>query len=89
MGQANLKSLRDAKAKWSYVWLEQLPVGTQPVKANPGSRLYFQVKKQEDFFEAHRWLKEQGIEVSDVVGTRWQGFHFYDPDGNRLNVWTY
>jgi catechol 2,3-dioxygenase-like lactoylglutathione lyase family enzyme len=81
--------LRDVKAKWSYVWLEQLPVGTQPVKANPGSRLYFQVKRQEDFFEAHRWLKGQGIEVSDVVGTRWQGFHFYDPDGNRLNVWTY
>ncbi|RXZ77663.1 hypothetical protein EBB07_30675 [Paenibacillaceae bacterium] len=81
--------LRDVRQKWDFIWLQEVPQASDRVKANPGARPYFHIKKQEDFFNAHRWLKDQGIEVSDVVGERWQGFHFYDPDGNRLNVWTY
>lgn len=81
--------LRDEKQKWDLAWLQQVPANKPPIKANPGARLYFQIKKNEDFFEAHQWLKEQGIETSAIVGERWKGFHFYDPDGNRINVWSY
>jgi catechol 2,3-dioxygenase-like lactoylglutathione lyase family enzyme len=88
-GDRGFALLRDDKQKWDYVWLEQVPASSNPVKANPGARMYFQIKKQDDFHEAHRWLGEQGIETSGIVGERWQGFHFHDPDGNRLNVWSY
>lgn len=43
-----------------------------------------------DIEEAHRYLKDKGIEVSEIetlYSTRW--FWFSDPDGNRLEVCTY
>lgn len=81
--------LRDEHKKWDYVWLQQVSPSSPKVRANPGARLYFHIKQQDDFFQAHQWLKQQNIETADIVGERWKGFHFYDPDGNRLNVWTY
>jgi catechol 2,3-dioxygenase-like lactoylglutathione lyase family enzyme len=81
--------MRDKKQKWDFVWLEEVPSSQSTIKANPGARLYFQIKQQDDLYKTNAWLKEQGIEASDIVGERWKGFHFYDPDGNRLNVWSY
>jgi len=74
---------------WDFAWLEKVNVESLSKKANPGARLYFRIRKQEDLYKANEWLKEQGIEVSEIIGERWKGFHFYDPDGNRLNVWSY
>lgn len=74
---------------WDFVWLEQVSAEQTTRKANPGARLYFRIKEQKDLKLKNEWLKAQGIEASDIVGERWQGFHFYDPDGNRLNVWSY
>lgn len=74
---------------WDFVWLEKVNVERSSKKANPGARLYFRIKKQEDLYRTNEWLKVQGIEVSEIIGERWKGFHFYDPDGNRLNVWSY
>lgn len=74
---------------WDFVWLEKVNIEQPAKKANPGARLYFRIKKQEDLYKTNEWLKGQGIEVSEIIGERWKGFHFYDPDGNRLNVWSY
>jgi len=74
---------------WDFAWLEKVNVHQSSKRANPGARLYFRIKKQEDLYKANEWLKGQGIEASDIIGERWKGFHFYDPDGNRLNVWSY
>jgi catechol 2,3-dioxygenase-like lactoylglutathione lyase family enzyme len=81
--------MRDDKDKWDSVWMEQVSSNSSPVKTNPGARLYFVVKGRDNFRDAHKWLKDQGVETSNIVGERWTGFHFFDPDGNRLNVWTY
>lgn len=81
--------MRDGQSKWDYVWLQQLPPGALLQKANPGARPYFLVEGRDDFLQTRRWLLEQGIETSEAVGERWMGFHFFDPDGNRLNVWNY
>ena len=75
--------MRDKMKKWDFAWIEKLSEGQPAVKANPGARLYFQIKQQEDLYKTNAWLKEQGIETSEIVGERWKGFHFYDPDGNR------
>ncbi|MHA7966314.1 VOC family protein [Paenibacillus sp. CAU 1782] len=74
---------------WDFAWLEKVDSELLTKKANPGARLYFQIKEQEDLYKKNEWLKEQGIETSEIVGERWKGFHFFDPDGNRLNVWSY
>jgi len=81
--------LGEGEGKWEYIWLEELPQSTPYVKANPGARVYFVVWDREQFFELEKRLREQGIETSEPVGERWTGFHFYDPDGNRMNVWNY
>jgi len=81
--------MRDVRQEWDFAWLQEVSVESNPTKSNPGARLYFHIESQENFLKANEWLKSLGIEVSDIVGERWQGFHFYDPDGNRLNVWTY
>jgi len=81
--------LGESEGDWEYVWLEQLPASAPYAKANPGARLYFVIWDREQFLETERRLREQGIETSEPVGERWTGFHFYDPDGNRLNVWNY
>lgn len=82
--------MRDDRDKWDNVWLEQVPASSATVKSNPGARLYFLIKGRENFLQAHHWLQEQGIDTSNIVGPdRWRGFHFFDPDGNRINAWTY
>lgn len=50
---------------------------------------YCWIKKREDFFKYHEYLQANGIETSEIGGFMDRGmvsFHFYDPDGNRLNI---
>ncbi len=54
-------------------------------------RPYCRVAEREEFFRYHTFLSDSGIEVSDIGGFLTRGlacFHFYDPDGNRLNIST-
>lgn len=47
------------------------------------------IRNREDFFIYHQYLKDNGVEASDIGGFLTRGmvsFHFYDIDGNRLNV---
>lgn len=81
--------MRDEKCKWDFVWLQKVPAGSHPHRTNPSARFYLQIKKRTNLVEAHRWLIEQGIETSGIVGDQLKCFHFYDPDGNRLNAWSY
>lgn len=60
-------------------------------KANPSVRNYFDVRP-ELFNETYNQLKENGLEPSEVAGNPnngWGGFHFFDLDGKRINVWSY
>ncbi|MDP5275850.1 VOC family protein [Chengkuizengella axinellae] len=73
------------------VWLEPIPQGSKVEKSNPSVRTYFYVKP-ELFRSTHQLLAEKGIETSKTAGEPekgFAGFHFFDPDGNRLNVWSY
>ncbi|MCM3634932.1 VOC family protein [Paenibacillus camelliae] len=88
-GFALLGEELEGEGKWEYIWLEELPDSTPYTKANPGARMYFVVWERDQFLELEQRLREQGIETSTPVGERWMGFHFYDPDGNRINVWNY
>src|SRR6185437_6281255 len=49
---------------WDFVWLEKVNIERPSKKANPGARLYFRIKKQEDLYKTNEYLKGQGIEVS-------------------------
>jgi hypothetical protein len=41
----------------------------------------------------HRYLRENGVPVSEISGNPpihgFSWFHFYDPDGNRFNIYRY
>ncbi|WP_053368069.1 VOC family protein [Bacillus sp. FJAT-27245] len=72
------------------VWLEQMEDALFE-KANPSVRNYFDIRP-EVFFETYNQLKAKGLEPSEIAGnpnTGWAGFHFFDLDGNRINVWSY
>jgi catechol 2,3-dioxygenase-like lactoylglutathione lyase family enzyme len=62
-----------------------------PVKGDPSVRTYFDIRPDE-FFDAYNRLIKNGISPSQIAGNPmkgWGGFHFFDPDGNRINVWSY
>lgn len=47
------------------------------------------IKDRDDFFKYHQYLINSGVETSEIGGFITRGmvsFHFYDKDGNRLNV---
>lgn len=47
------------------------------------------IESRDEFFNYHQYLKDSGIATSDVGGFLTRGmvsFHYYDPDGNRLNI---
>lgn len=70
------------------VYLEKLPVVNVNGHVDGPARIYFLIEDREQFEQYHRTLSENGVIVSPITkgfGT----FHFYDPDGNRLNVWHY
>ncbi|TLS36556.1 VOC family protein [Pseudalkalibacillus caeni] len=73
------------------ILLETLSDDAFSDKSNPSARVYFDVRPKEKFVKLHEDLKRAGIETSEIAGNpdSWAGFHFFDLDGNRLNVWTY
>ncbi|WP_010097159.1 VOC family protein [Ornithinibacillus scapharcae] len=55
------------------------------------ARTYYDIRP-ETFFEEYNKLIKSGIKPSEIAGdpiNGWGGFHFYDPDHNRINVWSY
>nr|WP_269669527.1 VOC family protein [Paenibacillus sp. GSMTC-2017] len=69
--------------------LEQLPSGTPIGKVDAPIRPYCFIRSRQQFFTYHQYLQSCGIEVSKIGGFTDKGlvvFHFYDPDGNRLNI---
>jgi catechol 2,3-dioxygenase-like lactoylglutathione lyase family enzyme len=48
----------------------------------PYAAFHFQCK---DMVEAHRYLKERGVEVTDISDDG-HGFEFWDPEGNKLHT---
>lgn len=69
--------------------LEQLPEDAYVGKVDGPVRPICWIGNRDDFFRYHSLLKETGIETSEVGGFLTRGlvsFHFYDPDGNRLNI---
>ncbi|MFD2442512.1 VOC family protein [Bacillus sp. CGMCC 1.16607] len=70
------------------IYLEKID---RPVKGNPSVRTYLDIRPEE-FFEAYNKLIKNGISPSQIAGDPlkgWGGFHIYDPDGNRINIWSY
>ncbi len=72
------------------IWLERLEDASFE-KGNPSVRNYFDIRP-ELFYETYNQLKSKGLEPSEIAGNPtagWAGFHFFDLDGNRINVWSY
>lgn len=69
------------------VWLEK--VDQVPQRTNPAARPYFYLEK-ETFLDIHKRFNELNFSCSQIVGNPeyWATFHFFDPDGNRINVST-
>ncbi|MNG23030.1 hypothetical protein D3C84_1075860 [compost metagenome] len=81
-----LNHQRDQKSLWV---LEQLPEGTYTGKVDGQVWPVCWIAGREAFFQYRTHLIDSGIEASEVGGFLTRGlvsFHFYDPDGNRLNV---
>lgn len=73
------------------IWLEWVEESEAGFEADPSVRTYFDIRP-EHFEEAYARLVEKGLQPSEVAGdpqTGWGGFHLFDPDGNRINVWSY
>lgn len=72
------------------IFLEKVAQG-EYVEGDPSVRTYFDIRL-DDVLEAYNALIENGIKTSQMAGDPskgWASFHFFDPDGNRLNVWSY
>ncbi|MCM3393174.1 VOC family protein [Cytobacillus oceanisediminis] len=72
------------------IWLEKIE-HSDFIKANPAVRNYFDIRPEE-FNDTYNHLKLKGVELSEVAGDPqkgWAGFHFFDLDGNRINIWSY
>jgi catechol 2,3-dioxygenase-like lactoylglutathione lyase family enzyme len=70
------------------IFLEKLNENSDTDRVDGPVRSYFLIENREQFEQYHITLKDNGVIVSPITdgfGT----FHFYDPDGNRLNVWHY
>lgn len=75
-----------------YLWLESVPVDQHVGQVDSAARVYMVCRSRQQFTELRERLRVAGARPSDYMnepGTRWSAFHFYDPDGNRLNVWSY
>jgi catechol 2,3-dioxygenase-like lactoylglutathione lyase family enzyme len=69
--------------------LEELPGDASPGVVDGPIRPLMLLRKRDAFFTYHQFLKENGIKCGEFGGFVEKGrvlFHFYDPDGNRLNV---
>ncbi|WP_047983198.1 VOC family protein [Ornithinibacillus californiensis] len=73
-----------------HVWLVQSSEIVETPNDNK-ARIYYDIRP-EVFFEEYNNLIRSGIKPSEIAGdpiNGWGGFHFYDPDHNRVNVWSY
>ena len=68
------------------IWLEQQPSASFRGRADAYARPYFLTL---DIDEAHEWATSQGFDPSPISGQQLRVFHFWDPDGNAINIWTY
>ncbi|MEN2767866.1 VOC family protein [Ornithinibacillus xuwenensis] len=76
---------------WDYIWL--IKGSNRPAeKPNDNhARTYFDIRPAV-FFEEYNKLIRNGIKPSEIAGdpiNGWGGFHIYDPDNNRINIWSY
>lgn len=78
------------EAFWDQIWLLQ----TDEISEKPNdntARTYYDIRP-DVFFKEYNQLIQNGIKPSEIAGDPikgWGGFHFYDPDNNRINVWSY
>ncbi|MFS0673603.1 VOC family protein [Ornithinibacillus sp. 179-J 7C1 HS] len=75
---------------WDHIWLLQ----TNDVVEKPNdnkARTYYDIRPEVFFLEYNQLIKN-GVKPSEIAGDPikgWGGFHIYDPDNNRINVWSY
>ncbi len=75
---------------WDHIWLLKSKDTVSKPNDNR-ARTYYDIRPEFVFDEYHRLIKI-GLEPSEMAGdpiNGWGGFHFYDPDNNRINVWSY
>ncbi|MBS4171742.1 VOC family protein [Bacillus sp. FJAT-49736] len=76
---------------WDNIWLLH---GKDICVEKPNdnkARAYYDIRP-EVFFEEYNKLIQKGIKPSEIAGdpiNGWGGFHIYDPDNNRINIWSY
>jgi catechol 2,3-dioxygenase-like lactoylglutathione lyase family enzyme len=68
------------------IWLEEKSAESSHRRTDAYARPYFLTL---DIDEAHAWAAAQGFDPSPVSGQKLRVFHFWDPDGNAINIWTY
>lgn len=88
-GRYAIMSLRLNHSEGDSLWvLEQTiaePMGNVDGQVQP----ICWVQDREQFFKYHQYLQNNGIETSEIGGFLTKGlvgFHFYDQDGNRMNI---
>jgi catechol 2,3-dioxygenase-like lactoylglutathione lyase family enzyme len=72
-----------------WLTLERLPEVAVIGKVDGPVRPTCFIQNRNEFFGYHRFLKESGVDVGAMGGFTGRGmsmFHFYDTDGNHLNV---
>lgn len=72
--------------------LESVPADQHIGQVDDAARPYLECRSRQQFTALRQRLAEAGARPSPFMnhpGGRWSAFHFYDPDGNRLNVWSY
>ncbi len=72
------------------IWLIQSSKRSELPNDNK-ARTYYDIRPG-IFFQKYNRLIKSGIKPSEIAGdpiNGWGGFHFYDPDQNRINVWSY
>lgn len=68
------------------IWLEEKSAESFSGRADAYARPYLLTL---DIDDAHTWAAAQGFDPSPISGQKLHVFHFWDPDGNAINIWTY
>lgn len=75
---------------WDNIWLLQTTKIVKKPNDNQ-ARTYYDIRP-DVFFDEYNKLIRNGIKPSEIAGdpiNGWGGFHIYDLDNNRINVWSY
>ncbi|WP_456276392.1 VOC family protein [Bacillus sp. AK128] len=76
---------------WDNIWILQDTENLVEKPNDTNARAYFDIRPAV-FFEEYNKLIHNGLKPSDIAGNPingWGGFHIYDPDNNRINIWSY